>query len=1385
MAKQKILCGLDIGTNSVGWCVTDENNKVIKKQGKSLWGVRMFEEAKDAKDRRSFRSSRRRLKRRKERISLLQSLFVPMNEIDSTFFYRLSHSFYHNEDREHPFQYTLFNSVNYTDKQYYDQYPTIYHLRKHLLESDEKEDLRFIYLALHHMIKYRGNFLSEGTSFKPLDKEAADADFRALRKLIEEDYHFDGENITYGDTIFESLKVANKELKRLGDLQDRFNELLNPSKNSYIKSNIIPLMLGKKIKIKNLKLEDAEEKLELKEICPADENYEGNVQLILASYPEEENLVEILLLLQKICQFFLLGKLLGDHQYLCNAMVERYEKHHKDLKQLKTYIRKYHNGDYGRLFRKPRVKGGKEETNYSSYIGSYIVNGEEPCRFGRGGKQEEFFKLVKSILAQDDNQEAKEIIQSIDNKDYLPLLNSTSNGVFPYQLNLLEMKAILEKQSKYYLFLNERDEDGTIAEKIISLLTFKIPYYVGPLSRNANHSWIVRKEGKIYPWNFNRMVKKDDTAAEFIKRMLNRCSYLPSEYCLPKDSLIFTYYNVLSFLNKLQVNGEYLEYETKMELIDLFKAKRKVNVKDIESFFKQKYPGTEVSITTSNGKSLTNIACNMSSYFDFANIYSPEYVDAHQDEIDLIIQDIVIFEDKQILEDRLKTTHGIQDMSIIKKIKGLNYTKYGRLSKELLVGLKAANQETGELYGSILHIMEHSNMNLQEIINHEDFNFLALIDAYNETHSFGDKKETIEGYVDTLYVNPGMRRGLIQAYKIIEELEKILRRPIDEFYVECARTNKEKKQPSTSRKQKLITLYNEAISATKDAQELKGLLDHLVSIDENQFQSDKFYLYFLQMGRCMYSGDPIDIDSLFDTSKYDIDHIIPQSLTKDDSFNNRVLVKQELNREKTATYPIQSSLFFHGNKDKAFAFYRHLKDMGLMSEDKFARLTRIQPLKDEEYAAFANRQLVYTNQAVAGLISAIQYFKRDSGHMPRIIYSKAENVSDFRKVFELIKSRTANNFHHAHDAYLNIIVGRSLDSYFSPFKQNKDTIHQMHLEKKTTNPLKVFTSNYKVYDLSGNLVWDKDVSLKEVRHQLYECYDILTTTRTYQGTTLFEKVTIYKKGEGNIGVKSSGPLANASEYGGLNGYAFGFYTLIKIGNTHILEAIPTLYKDNIKEYLDSIYKENYEILVPILKINSVILDGKKKYCITGKSGNHLLIKNLFERRFNYHALTIIHKLDKIQDKLSRNRVSLKGNESEEELNKYGLYLKDNLLIISVAKNKEVRQIEISNDECNELYNLFIAILSKDIFSYSVSSLISNLLITQKDFFENSSIVFQIKVLLNLLNYLKCNERKSIDLTLISGKSNMGILYLSRKLKPCKIIAESITGFYTKVIWEIK
>ena len=63
--------GLDIGTNSVGWAVTDRAYNILKRKGKRMWGIRLFESADTAAERRAFRASRRRLQRRKQRIDLM------------------------------------------------------------------------------------------------------------------------------------------------------------------------------------------------------------------------------------------------------------------------------------------------------------------------------------------------------------------------------------------------------------------------------------------------------------------------------------------------------------------------------------------------------------------------------------------------------------------------------------------------------------------------------------------------------------------------------------------------------------------------------------------------------------------------------------------------------------------------------------------------------------------------------------------------------------------------------------------------------------------------------------------------------------------------------------------------------------------------------------------------------------------------------------------------------------------------------------------------------------------------------------------------------------------------------------------------------------------
>ena len=67
--------GIDMGTSSVGWAVTDTNYNLLKKRGKDLWGIREFEEANTAVERRTQRVSRRRRQREVARIGWLEDSF--------------------------------------------------------------------------------------------------------------------------------------------------------------------------------------------------------------------------------------------------------------------------------------------------------------------------------------------------------------------------------------------------------------------------------------------------------------------------------------------------------------------------------------------------------------------------------------------------------------------------------------------------------------------------------------------------------------------------------------------------------------------------------------------------------------------------------------------------------------------------------------------------------------------------------------------------------------------------------------------------------------------------------------------------------------------------------------------------------------------------------------------------------------------------------------------------------------------------------------------------------------------------------------------------------------------------------------------------------------
>ena len=182
MEKEYYL-GLDIGTDSIGWAVTDTNYKILKFNGNAMWGIRLFDKSQTAEDRRTYRTSRRRIQRRRERLALLEMLFnEEISKVDPAFFIRLKESNLLIEDREDinkTGKYTVFNDKDYNDKDFHKKFPTVYHLRKELIENKEPHDVRLVFIALHHIIKKRGHFLfdtdvSDIPRFEEVYKDLAD-----------------------------------------------------------------------------------------------------------------------------------------------------------------------------------------------------------------------------------------------------------------------------------------------------------------------------------------------------------------------------------------------------------------------------------------------------------------------------------------------------------------------------------------------------------------------------------------------------------------------------------------------------------------------------------------------------------------------------------------------------------------------------------------------------------------------------------------------------------------------------------------------------------------------------------------------------------------------------------------------------------------------------------------------------------------------------------------------------------------------------------------------------------------------------------------------------------------------------------------------------------
>lgn len=1217
---KKYSIGLDIGVASVGWAVIDENNELVRYKKKNMWGSRLFNEAQKAESRRKIRSSRRRLKRRAQRIDFLQHILEPMVlSVDDGFFMKMNESGLYKKDENDnegiPKYSPLYESLK--DAGYLEKeerapktYPTIYHLRKALMESDKKFDPRLVYLAIHHIIKYRGNFLYQGQEFNPEDAQNVGENLSQVFEYMEDNFGFSFDELEEKKSqIIEILKnTQSSRSTRRSDIQQLF-DFKAEQKTCF--TNILGAFLGFKIDAHKIFTDLDETKIEFAKFEEKRDDWSEKLG----------ERIEFFDLLQSVYSWVVLQNMLRDEASISQAMINKYDDYAKDLKFIKNLFKQYlSKQDYQEFFRsKPDAKG--EFSHYAKYTES-------------GWNYQEFIKDLKSYLekvkkagASFDSEDAQRFMRRVDEGGVFSKLRMSDNGAIPYQLHKAELVKIIEAQGKFYPELLETVDNGDDQQKykLVRLIEHRIPYYVGPLQTSdknkSEFAWMKRQEGgDITPFNFYQKIDKLGSAEAFIERLTNNCTYLPDQPVLPKFSLLISEFNVRNEIKNMRIDGKQVPIELENDLFrDLFLRKKQVTVKDVTNYLKTHHypslsdnPRPEISGLSDK----TGFNSSMSAYIDFTQKIGLTFdLDTSSDVYQMVenlIKWITIFEDKNILKEKICCEYGSKlSEEKVNKIVKLNYSGWSSLSKKLLTEIKSHPKDS-EFGQSIIELMRIEKANFMKIISHEKFGIKSKLDAALKEF-MADEEKTDYDLVRDLPTSPSVKRGIWQAIRLVKEIVELQggQRP-EKIYIEMARGSNGTDQ-TLKRKRTIEKLYDKVeldgnYVTKEDLKRLKDELKEFEKIDKRAWE-----LYFRQLGKCAYSGETICPHEISQTCQ--IDHIIPRSLVKDDSVDNKVLVLKDTNQIKGDIYPIDK-LEYRGVKFISnVGLWKYWKNNGLISSAKFTRLTQTQERYDKDMVSgsFIKRQLVETQQITKHVASLFDRIYQSDGDGSIVEPVKAQITSEFRQKFNFPKTRSINDYHHAKDAYLTAVLGKYLAEKFTD--RNRSVLyarymkfaHQLPDGKTETRQdrekrelgfvLHGFITNKNTGEINDN-----HPRLQTVR-RIMRFNDCLITKMLIEQKSGFYKITPQKKDKNLAPLKVKLP---PEKYGGYTGIEKAYYVAVRYmkGRKSASAVIGISIEDsylirNNKTDVESVVRKN---LGDDVKDIRIVKDKILKYQLIDKDG---------------------------------------------------------------------------------------------------------------------------------------------------------------------------------------
>lgn len=566
-----------------------------------------------------------------------------------------------------------------------------------------------------------------------------------------------------------------------------------------------------------------------------------------------------------------------------------------------------------------------------------------------------------------------------------------------YQLNVFttdayarELYSILNKQDEFY---DEIDDDFihylTDPENKSGLIYRKRPYYHGPGNEHNNSPygrWAnYAEDGKPADNIFDQLIGKDITGN--IRASTN--------------SITAQKYNLLNDMNNLVLPREDAKFTTeeKEDLLNylLNEDVSRFGVSQFVKFFDYKVEDIRGWRLNSKDKPEMHLLDTYRKWKGIFAEYDIDITDVSDKDLDKIAFVTTLNTDKEAIVETLNNDSDKLDP----KVFDLVTNEFSRLRQ------KGSNKSwhsfslptMHKLIPEMIHTSKEQNTLLEEFGYKVDFR-----NQYADRNTLPSNKILEEIY------NPTVSRSVRQTINVFNSLVKrygkeniahvIVEMPRDKNEDDQKKTIREIQKANKNRHEKSEEYFLEKSGWPKEKFEAK--------MSSSRF-AKKLSYYYEQDGICAYSGKAIAPDDLL-SEKTEIDHIIPLSISLDDSINNKVLVTSAANQAKGQRSPLQAF-------DEGAAMGQSKEEyIAWVNSRKFKKYKRLNLLNDENIfdpevrQKFVNRNLNDTRYSSRLVLNALQSFFGKTDTTVKVINGAYTHT--VRKKWGSNLEKTRETYHH-------------------------------------------------------------------------------------------------------------------------------------------------------------------------------------------------------------------------------------------------------------------------------------------------------------------------------------------------------------------------------------